>query len=221
MNYKKVGLLFFGLLIFGFSFAQYNKEKVSVKARKEFNEAQLALQMGDFKSAAIRLQRAIEADNTFCDALILLGDVQHHEHENKSAIVNYKKALAIDENYAFKKIKAIGEIFLEENKTDSAEFYFDKYLQSSKITASEKASTEHIVANLHFIQNAKAHPVQFNPIRMSDAINSEYDEYYPTLSTDGNTLIFTRKIGQDEDFYISKKVNGVWQKAMPLPSPLN
>jgi hypothetical protein len=56
-------------------------------------------------------------------------------------------------------------------------------------------------------------------------ILAEY-EYFPALTADGNTFLFTRNIREgegvtaprQEDFYVSKKVNNVWQTANPITS---
>jgi outer membrane protein OmpA-like peptidoglycan-associated protein len=60
----------------------------------------------------------------------------------------------------------------------------------------------------------------FAPQNLGDSINSKQLEYFPTATIDGNTLVFTRRIGQ-EDFFISEKRKGVWSKAEPLPGNLN
>ena len=218
---KKIFLFFTASIFFTACFAQYDKTTVSKKARNSFAEANVAMQMGDAESAIKMLSKAIDADPKFCDALILLGDVYHHANENEKAIELYNRALKVDSNYCFKKYKTLGEIYFQKNEDEMAVKYFQKFLSFSKVSPPEKENVEHILANMQLIKNAKLHPVEFNPKSMGAAINSELDEYYPAMSTDGNTLIFTRRIGRDEDFYIAKKVNGSWQKAQRMPPPLN
>ena len=64
------------------------------------------------------------------------------------------------------------------------------------------------------LQYAKTHPQNyvFNPRNMGDSINTTALEYFPSLTIDGNKMIFNRRINSDEDFYESNKINGVWQK---------
>ncbi len=61
------------------------------------------------------------------------------------------------------------------------------------------------------------------PQLMSENINTESDEFYPSVSKNGN-LYFTSSreggIGR-EDIYISKKVDGVYQNAQLLDSTIN
>ena len=49
------------------------------------------------------------------------------------------------------------------------------------------------VKNCEFALNAMKNPVPFNPINMGPAINTSDDEYWPTITADGQTLMFTRQ----------------------------
>jgi len=56
-------------------------------------------------------------------------------------------------------------------------------------------------------------------------INTQYHEYYPIISTDGNSLYFTsrhRPGGKGgEDVWVSKKINNDWSKAVNIDTPIN
>ena len=222
---KKIFSLMFFALICTFSFAKYDKTKVNKKAHQAFAEANVAMQMGDAESAKKMLNKAIDADPKFCDALILLGDIFHHDAKNDEAISLYNKALQMDSNYCFKKYKTLGEIYFDKKDYDLANHYFQKYLSFGKLPPPERADAANTLANINFIKNAVAHPVPYDPKPLPKTINSSAAEYYPALSTDGNTLIFTRMEGKppaaDEDFFISKKINGAWQIAKSLGAPVN
>ncbi len=52
------------------------------------------------------------------------------------------------------------------------------------------------------------------PVNIGPAVNSEFNEQEATLSSDGNTLYFTRYTNSlNGDLYVSRKVKGVWQTA--------
>ena len=65
------------------------------------------------------------------------------------------------------------------------------------------------------------HPVPFKPVNMGSEINTADDEYLPVATADESTLIFTRKINNNEDFYKSTKVDGKWQTATYLSDRIN
>jgi hypothetical protein len=57
---------------------------------------------------------------------------------------------------------------------------------------------------------------------MGDSINSSENEYLPSLSLDGNTIVFTRKVAGNEDFFSAKKDStGKWGKAKNMGYPPN
>ncbi|MET4106524.1 OmpA family protein [Hymenobacter sp. UYP22] len=63
---------------------------------------------------------------------------------------------------------------------------------------------------------------------MGEAINSQREDYGPTLSADADLLIFSSKRKMrglhsviDEDLYTARRENGVWAPAEPLPKPIN
>ncbi len=64
---------------------------------------------------------------------------------------------------------------------------------------------------------------------MGDAINSKKEDYGPTLRADADLLIFSSKRKTrgrlqevaDEDLYQSRRENGLWTEAEPLPKPIN
>lgn len=63
-----------------------------------------------------------------------------------------------------------------------------------------------------------------NPVKLSEAINTEGDEDTPFIASDGSYLIFARKPGTDTfaDLYISfRNQDGSWRKAVGLGSRIN
>lgn len=62
------------------------------------------------------------------------------------------------------------------------------------------------------------------PVRMSAAVNSQWDEWDPCVSSDGRVLVFASKqpgFGED-DLYVSfRGVDGAWSKAINLGKTIN
>ncbi len=85
----------------------------------------------------------------------------------------------------------------------------------------------------YFAREAIKNPVDFKPVNLGSDINSKEDDTMPYLTADDQTLLFVSRRssstggysrmlkGYPEDFYISKKVNGVWQPAENLGEPIN
>ena len=74
----------------------------------------------------------------------------------------------------------------------------------------------------------KINPAKIDPINIGPGINTEHPEYFPTITVDGRTLLFTRLIpsrenarGQ-EDFYVSQlSEKNIWMKAIAMPQNIN
>ncbi len=70
--------------------------------------------------------------------------------------------------------------------------------------------------NAQFAAEALAHPVPFEPVNLGPSINTSDHEYLPTLTADGQKLIYTAIRGRQEDFYISQKKDWAWQLGKPI-----
>ncbi|MEO6758681.1 MAG: OmpA family protein, partial [Saprospiraceae bacterium] len=73
-----------------------------------------------------------------------------------------------------------------------------------------------LLANARFVADAVQHPVPFNPQSLGPGVNSTFSEYFPSVTADGSTLIFTRNDNGDENFYQSAWKDNAWQPAEPL-----
>lgn len=56
----------------------------------------------------------------------------------------------------------------------------------------------------------------FEPFNLGPSINSTDHEYLPSLTADGRTLVFTRRIMGQEDLFESTRRDTGWTKAVPL-----
>ncbi|MCK9498227.1 MAG: OmpA family protein [Bacteroidales bacterium] len=91
-----------------------------------------------------------------------------------------------------------------------------------KIAKREIQITENAIYN---IQN----PINAELVNLGEIINSEYTDHSPIVDLHENYLIFTSKrprdgqalVNQDEDIFISKKVNNKWQEPVRLGAPIN
>ena len=84
------------------------------------------------------------------------------------------------------------------------------------------------IENCKFAVEALKNPVPFTPVNLGDSVNTTDDEYWPSITADGQTLMFTRQVSTgrsvpktQEDFYISHLENGKWRKAVNAGYPLN
>ncbi len=213
------------LLISLTSFGQYDKTKVNKKAMNAFTDAQQKMALMQVDEARKDLEKAILFDPKFCDALILLGDICRDKKENDKAISYYEKAIAVDETYAGRKYRSIATIKANQGKLAEAQTALNQFLQQPKISSQELNLAKRELANYQFMEQAMQQQVPFVYQNLGDSINSPNRDYSPSITADGETLIFNRQLGEgpkgNEDFYISKKINGRWSPAKNMGAPIN
>ncbi|RZA02704.1 MAG: hypothetical protein EOP47_05850 [Sphingobacteriaceae bacterium] len=174
-----------------------------------------------YDEAIIQLQKAINADSKFVEAYAQLGDVARLRKYNTQAIEAYKKVISIDPDFNRAIYIKLGEVELIEGQYADANNHLEKYLTYPNISASNITSAQKFLKDAKFSIDAIQHPVSFKPINIGNEINTVADEYSPMTTADEKTLIFTRQINGNEDFYQANKQSTQWQTATYLSNQIN
>jgi len=215
-------LLLFLILFTGVAMAQESSYSTTNKeAIKYFALANRAVDDGMFDEAITQLQKAIDKDEKFTEAHALIADVYRLKKNNKQAVESYRKVIAINPDFGRAIYIKLGEVEAIEGQYDEAKKHLEKYLTYPNITSSNSAFAQKVIANCNFAINAIQHPVPFKPVNMGPEVNTAADEYSPVATADEKTLIFTRQINANEDFYQSNKTNNKWQTATYLSNNIN
>ena len=206
--------------------AQYNPEKVNKKAAQLYSKALEQAQNDDFKTAIETLKQSVGIYPGFEDAWLSLAGMYGELKNYGAAIENYEKARAIDSNY-FKDYNLPYSINLAGKGDFAAALQaVTVFLTVTNLNETSRKAGEYRQRCYQFaLDYAASHPAtgyKFDPLNMGDSINTTVSEYYPTLTIDGNTLIYTRRVNNfNEDFYESEKQHGEWSKARSLPGNIN
>lgn len=210
-------LLLFALTQQACSQTYATKKTAEGKAKKLYDRAMQYRKDRQYDKAMKELASAIKANPNFIDAYIQLANFQLGEQQWQSASNNLEKAIALDATYEPKAYYYLGVANWEQDKYDQAAKSFDAFLYSytsKKGTLREKAQV--YLRNSQFAATAIKNPVPFDPKPLSASINTANPEYLPSITADGNTLIFTRNQSRQEDVFQSEFKNGQWQTAQPL-----
>ena len=223
MPFFKNTVLFFLLFILSAKNASaqenYITRKTAIgKAKEYFDESKKQFLQGDLKATIKLLDKAIEKEPTFIDAFFQKAIVFRSVNKNSEAEEAFEKALAISSTYEPNALFSLAEVESVLGKENEAVAHYQAFLQSSSKNQELRSKADTFVSNNAFITEAKKNPVPFNPISMDSSINTSAQEYFPCLTADGETMIFTRREKSDEDFFYSKKINGKWQKALSMTS---
>jgi tetratricopeptide (TPR) repeat protein len=211
-------LLFFAVFAFG---QQRQYSTTNNEAIKYYALASQSLDEHLYDDAVAQLQKAIAEDDKFIEAHYQLGDVYRMMRKHESAIDQYVKVVNLNSDFNASIYIKLGDEEISTARYADAEKHLEKYLTFPNLTGQSIFHAQKLVVDCKFSIQAVMHPVPFKPINMGPEINTVDDEYLPTATADESTLIFTRKINNNEDFYKSTKVNGKWQKATYLSDQIN
>jgi outer membrane protein OmpA-like peptidoglycan-associated protein/tetratricopeptide (TPR) repeat protein len=198
------------------------------KAEKAYVKALDCYQAQNANCAIEELQKAIENDIKFVDAYIVIAQVYSETKQNEKAIQALKNAISLNSRYYAENFYNLAKLQYLEEQYEEAFENISEYLQTSNRNKELTEFAERLLASTEFAKEAIKKPVPFNPINMGEAINSKFDEYFPSITTDDLTFLYTRKVsderaarGVHEDFYVSQKVNDNWIPAFELGPEIN
>ena len=223
--------LFFVICILFFAnvgFTQsYDPGKVNKKAISVYNQAMEKAQDGNFKESISLLEKCISLDKKYLEAYLSLAGVYGQLKNYQKSIEYYETAFSIDLNYSIDyklpysiNLAGLGEF---QKAMDAINELLATNL--SKTSATHKAAEFRKRSFEFALEYEKKHPAGnyvFAPLNIGDGVNTEESEYFPSLTIDGNELIFTRRLGGiNEDFFVSRKKIGGWDNARPMPGNVN
>lgn len=217
----------FAIFILSFTTsAQYDASKINKKAVDAYSKAIEKATDGDYNEAIDLFKQAIQKDEKYVEAYLSLAGVYGQIKNYDQSIQNYEKAFALDSNFSalYKLPYSINLAGL--GKFDQALSTINGLLARPDISPTTRKAAEYRKSTFQFaVDFAKTHSNEnyvFAPQNLGDSVNTQESEYFPSVSLDGNKLIFTRRLGNvNEDFFGTIRVNGVWRKAQPLQGGIN
>jgi outer membrane protein OmpA-like peptidoglycan-associated protein/tetratricopeptide (TPR) repeat protein len=179
------------------------------------------ISLHQFDEAVSLLKNAIEADPNFIEAHAQLGDLYRMQQQYAPARKEYLQVLTLKPDFSRGIYLKLGEMEISAAQYSQAKTHLEKYITYPNITSQDNYYARKLLADCDFSSAAIQHPVQFKPINLGAEINTPHDEYLPVSTADEATLIFTRKISNNEDFYKSAKQNSKWTTATNLSRQIN
>lgn len=195
---------------------------VSTKIKDEFGLAYKEFTTSNFDKSIKELEKIIKKSPKFINAYQLMGDCYIEKKNWKEATLYLSKAVELGPDYEPRIYYTLGQIAMEQELYVEARTQFEKFLKYPAKNEALDNRAKKSLADAIFRPNALSKPVKFEPLNMGANINSQYRDYFPSITADENTLIYTVQIGDQrsgqEDLYRSLKKNGEWTKAEPIPN---
>ena len=244
---KHILLLFTALILFSCATAQQQYSSKNKKAIQLFEEGLKAPQspknkgvLPDYKGGIALMDKAIAKDPSFWEAYLLAGEFAEYSYQPELAITYYENAIRINPNHSVtgSTYFYLANLKYQMGDYEGANALLNSFVKNRQANPQFVNRAREIQASCDFAIKAMKNPSTFNPINIGPGINTKDPEYFPTLTVDGKTMLFTRRIfdervpkmegqpenyqQQQEDFFISHMdENGVWGKAAPMPTNIN
>ncbi len=200
------------------------KNKTAIKL---YEDAKKNYGFGKISEAQNYLLQAIEKDKDFIEAYLLLGDIFHYQKEHLKELEILKKSVDIDSTFFPSTYLNIGIAAF------NAGLYPEsiKWLERFKWRNSDHRSAERVkgwIEKARFAQEAVGKAYDLKLISAGSGVNGVYDEYWPSITADEQTMVFTVLVPRNpellngrelpkssfyyqEDFYVSERdSNGHW-----------
>ncbi len=175
--------------------------------------------------------KAVSADPEFYEAHMMLGELYFKQNKFMSAAEHYLNAINIDSNAYRPAFFVLAESEFNAGIYQDALKHYQSYLRSPDISDKNRQIAAKNINNSLFAVEAIKNPVIFSPENIGNGVNSSDDEYWPSITADGSTMMFTRQLFSEtrfpvrsmaqEDFFLSRATEEGWSKAVNAGSPLN
>ncbi|WPP51340.1 OmpA family protein [Catalinimonas niigatensis] len=200
----------------------------SKKAIKYYVESTNYFIRRQYNPALELLQAAVKKDGSFAEAhlrmskiYMAMGDesqVQHHLQKVVKAQYN---------NPSFSEAHVLlAEKYFDQSAYQEARKLVNHIIGMEKANRLMQEEARYLLANIDFTEKNIDKPVEFSPKPLGGGLNQLGLQYFPVLTVDQQSMIFTGRRGTmpqyDEDIYISKKQpDGQWSRPESLSDNIN
>ncbi|MBK7945010.1 MAG: tetratricopeptide repeat protein [Flavobacteriales bacterium] len=183
------------------------------------------MQQRKFECAKSDFTKAANADARFVEPRIMLAEIAEMEGKDAEAITRYREAMTIAPRFFPTAQLHLADLEFRSGQYAEAEKNYKGYLDKEQ-EPQRKARARLGIANCQFAADAIA-TGSLRAKELGPGVNSADPEYYPCITADDATLIFTRRVkapeiaiyGMQEDFYVSRRgADGAWQPSKPIPT---
>jgi outer membrane protein OmpA-like peptidoglycan-associated protein len=214
----------------------YSQGDYSTKNKKAiaiFENALAFYNQGNLESTRIYIKLALEKDPNFIEPYLLLADMENELQHFDKEIEAFKKVMEINPDFNPKIYFTVAKSEMKTGYYSEAVKHLVKCLTYTTLDSVIENEAGLLLQKAEFGAWAVEHPVPFIPINLGPYVNTKYKDYWPSLTADEKTLIFTSQLPTNmrmpsgatlmqEDFFVTYKADdGNWSPSMNVGPPLN
>lgn len=214
LKYKVI----FSILAFFLCFPLTGQRQLSSKSKKAkelYYQADNYRVRGQYKVALDLLEQAIQKDKNFHEAHFRMAVILKAKGELEKAEQSFITVLSLNQGNNAPSYFELSELYLQKNEFAKVLDYAERFLKSGSKNSRRISEAQRFKENAQFgLDNADV-ASKYNPRPLSDTVNAFPMQYFPVLTVDQQSLIFTRRLGTtmqyDEDLVVSRKLaDGSW-----------
>lgn len=212
-------------------YASSNKKAIKMyeAARACFNDVDPYTGRRNISCAEENANKALDKDANFTEVYSLLTEIFVAKGDVKKAIEYKQKMMSISPNFSPTEFFYLSSMQMAIGDYEGVKKNAPKYIQYRNANPDFVELCRKDLKNADFALQAMKNPVPFEPINLGANINTELPEYFPSVTADDQTLLYTRRIndenalrgGIQEDIFISEKNGDHWNLGSPISKSVN
>ena len=212
-------------------YSSYNKKAIKLyeKAIACYQDISPINGRGNLTGAEEYLLKSLDKDSTFSEAYILLSQVKVKMGDINSAIFYKEKMMVVNPIVPLVEYFYLAGMHMAIGSYEKCLKNAVRYKNSPLADQRYMGSIDKMIENCQFAIEAIKNPVDFDPINLGSSINSELPEYFPSITADDSTFLFTRRVndlsapgGRQEEIFVSKKTpSNNWSNSSLVSNAIN
>ena len=220
---KSLILLVLALVVIAPAASAQNYHTKSKKAIKYYKTAKKQYDKKKYPKTYKYLDKALDVDAKFTDALLLKAELSKKLDHDEQAISCYEKMFAADSMSFPKSAIALSNLYMKHFRFGDAVNILNWYVKVPNQKTALNNQAKDLLVIAEFRDKAFNNPVSYNPVNLGENVNTAGDEYVNQIMPDGSRLYFTRRSDvadkqgiRDEFIYSSAIIDDEYMPAIPL-----
>lgn len=217
-NYGQMILLMLAVMLsVGAAEAQNIKTKTDLdkSALKHYKNAISEGRKKNYDKSLSLYDKVLKKHPEFVDAQLRKAGMLHNMGQLEASAIGFEAAIAMAPEYDPQMYYSLAIVHRDLKQYDLASRNFQFYIDRAE-AGDRRVRAMDLRDRSAFAHEATTHPVPFEPQVVSGGVQSEYSEYAPVVTMEGDRLIFTRRIGHQEDFYVGEIIDGQVTRVVPV-----
>jgi len=170
----------------------------------------------DYPAAIRSYTKQLSGEPNNVKMLVDRGNAYYAIKEYAKSEMDFKQAISIDPNYSNKVYLYQATVQRLQSKHGAAADSYGKYLETCDPAEDSCKRADRFQKEASFAEEAVNNPVDFDPVLLEPTINTTNSQYLPHFTIDGNKMIYTERVGHQEDLYMSYLKDGKFTKGNPI-----